>query len=408
MKFLPTGALLLASIVCVQQPAQNTPTTTPAPKPTGTVTGHVFASDTQRPARFAQVVLLWKKPKSADDDDDDDEKKPAAQPEMLTGRSGLDGSFTIPNVPAGDYYIFGEMAGYMLPFKRLTKAEQEDATNETNMEKALADVSLIHVSADHTTTREITIQRGAVISGRVVYDDGAPGTTMLLNLQTDDGDDPLNGSFPGALQNAFLQSRGIVFTDDRGQFRITNVSPGKYRVCVTLVTENNSQWADGRTMSEAPTSAQRMSIYAPGKFRKSEAKMVEIKGSEEVSDVEIKLALDLTHTVSGFIFSKEDHHAPNHSFVELTDPTGEMPERQARVNEQGQFHFSYVPSGTYELLVRGMDSVWASDPHRAAGQGWMIATAYEPVKQSVIVGDQDVKVDDVMVEAVKKNPSESQ
>jgi hypothetical protein len=394
MKFPWPGALLvLASAACAQQPAQSAPKVATLP-PAGIVTGHVTASDTQRPARFVEVVLLLKKQSDSDDDDE----KPSALPELVTGRSGLDGSFTILNVPEGDYYIFGEMPGYLQPYKRLAKID-EDAGDDENMAKAMADVPVIHVTADRATTRDITIKRGAVMSGRVLYDDGSPAPNLRLSWEPVEGVD-LSDSLTISMDMVSRQGN-VSVTDDRGRFRIVGLEPGKYRLLVHVVAEDEFQWSPGGARVAETFSAQQMTVYAPGKFRRSEAQIVEVRGNEEVPDVEIRIALDETHTVSGRIVAKEDNHAPNHSSATLADPTGELPAREVRVNEQGQFHFSYVPSGTYELRIQGRDSVLGPDPRRAGQMTWQIAKDYQPVKLNVLVNDQDVKVDDVLVEAKK-------
>jgi hypothetical protein len=312
----------------------------------------------------------------------------------------LDGSFIITGVPEGDYYIFGEMPGYLQPYKHLAKVDP-DATAEQDMENAMSEVPVIHVAADRTTTKEITIKRGATISGRVVYDDGTPAPNLSLSCEPVEAEDLFASELPTSMEMVSVQANSAS-TDDRGRFRILGLNTGKYRVLVHVVAEDEFQWNPGGARVMETFSAQQMTIYAPGKFRKGEAQVIEVRGDKEVPDVEIKIALDSTHTVTGRIVAKEDNHTPNRSFATLADSTGELPSREVRVNPQGQFHFSYVPPGTYELRIQGRDSFLAPDAHRGGRIGWMIAKDYQWVTLNVVVSDQDVKVDDVLVEAVKK------
>lgn len=392
---------LCCAALWAQESAPNHPLLVTPPSATGTVTGKVTASDTQRSARFVRVALVLKKPVSTNDDDDENK---AAQTELVNGRSGLDGTFTIANVPEGDYYLFGVMSGYLQPYKRI---ENDDEDDDKHLAKAMADVPVVHVSADRITTKDITIVRGATISGSVLYDDGTPATDLRVTLEATSGVDLSDSGLPTSLMIATRQG-DTTLTDDRGHFRATGLAPGKYRVVAHVLAEDEFQWipptAATNQIAINQSFTQELTIYAPGKFRKSEAQVIEVRGDEEVVDVVIKVALDSTRAVSGFVYAKEDHHAPNHSIVRLIDPTGEFSSRLVRVNAQGEFHFSYVPQGTYELVVQGMDSVWRADPHRAAGQGWMIATNYEPIQLSVVVSDKDVKVDDVLVTARKPPP----
>src|ERR1700733_8294095 len=84
--------------------------------PTGTVTGTVIQSDTQRPARLAQVMLMSVGDANASD------RSPEGQVQGIfngrfgggaSGRTGLDGTFTIPNVKPGDYYVVASAPGYV-------------------------------------------------------------------------------------------------------------------------------------------------------------------------------------------------------------------------------------------------------------------------------------------------------
>jgi hypothetical protein len=235
----------------------------------------------------------------------------------------------------------------------------------------------------------------------VMYDDGTPVPNLRLEWEAVEAEDLFTKSLPTSLMILTAQTNSCS-TDDQGRFRMIGLDAGKYRLLAHMTLEDEFQWSSGVGPGARTGSAQTMTVYAPGKFRKSEAQVVEVRGDEEVPDVEIKIALNDTHAVSGRIVAKEDNHAPNHSVVTINDPTGELPSRNVRANEQGQFHFSYVPAGTYELQLRGIDSVLAPNERYAGQMMWQVVKLYQPVKVSVIVGDQDVKVDDVLVEAAKK------
>ena len=102
---------------------------------TGTVAGHVTADDTQRPARFAEVILLAKQ--TAEEVEAEEEEQLAHTPSghkdakttmaMLDGRSTLNGSYSFDNVPVGDYYVFAKLGGYVLPVHAV---EGEKEANE--------------------------------------------------------------------------------------------------------------------------------------------------------------------------------------------------------------------------------------------------------------------------------------
>ena len=102
--------LLLLPVVTLASAAQNNPT---AKSGGGTLTGHVYCADTNAPARMATVQLKPVK---------DVEARSGAHPhstsdEPASGvvQTTLDGSFAIPNVVPGSYYVVVTAAGYLLP-----------------------------------------------------------------------------------------------------------------------------------------------------------------------------------------------------------------------------------------------------------------------------------------------------
>ena len=109
-----------------------------APSPTSAVSGHVICGDTGLPARFAAVQLIPEKPKRAAPvidmanvkDVNDMAKalaKNMAQAQKgtgLTAVSAIDGSFEMPKVPAGTYYVVAQLNGYLSPLSSLSAEDR--------------------------------------------------------------------------------------------------------------------------------------------------------------------------------------------------------------------------------------------------------------------------------------------
>ena len=85
----------------------------------------------------------------------------------------LDGSFSIPAVPQGRYYVIAEQDGYISPLSLFTRAQLNDP-DEAVQQKIARYITTISVTAGHTTQAEVTLIRGAVIAGTVRFEDGAP------------------------------------------------------------------------------------------------------------------------------------------------------------------------------------------------------------------------------------------
>jgi hypothetical protein len=148
-----------------------------------------------------------------------------------------------------------------------------------------------------------------------------------------------------------------------------------------------------------PDHMQTLMLYAPGKFHQNDAQVIEVKGGEEIPDTDVKVALDATHSVSGRVLAKEDRHAPNGAVVSLQDSADKTFRRNASVDVNGEFHLLYVPEGTYVLNVQAADRGELKDPNNPFS--FNVLRSYQRQKVNVIVGNQDTKIDDVMMETVK-------
>jgi hypothetical protein len=87
-------------------------TAQPATKNAAIVTGHVYCADTNAPARLAVVML---EPVSVLGQGNADVRGPQELIHADAVQTGLDGSFTIPNVESGTYYVLAYKPGYLSP-----------------------------------------------------------------------------------------------------------------------------------------------------------------------------------------------------------------------------------------------------------------------------------------------------
>src|SRR5579885_2667060 len=82
---------------------------------TGTVSGHVYCTDTNAPARMATVVL---QPAGAIDAiTPGEDKRIDSRGEAV--QTLMDGSFNIQHVEPGTYYVIASLAGYVSPLAPL-------------------------------------------------------------------------------------------------------------------------------------------------------------------------------------------------------------------------------------------------------------------------------------------------
>jgi hypothetical protein len=383
-----------------------------APAATGTVTGVITCGDTQRPARFAGVTLMpvpEDKPPAKRMTQKEMEADPAAAMKMvqsqmglmtmLQEQTGLDGSYTIANVPPGDYYLSPTVPGYVSSLAAAQAAAPPGATGK----KLYAGVPVVHVEVNRTARGDVTLDRGAAVFGTVAFDDGAPAGREVVTLEKVESakSEDSAGVVVGDMAMMFAGGgTNTAFADDRGRYRLAGIPPGDYTVTVTMQTAAAFSMRNGQMDASGMFQSSPILVYSPGTLHKKEATKVTLGAGEEKGDVNITVNLTGMHSVSGSIGSAVDHHALNAGKVALTDTTDKDFKRTASVDSTGAFTVSYVPPGTYTLEVSGgADTEPAKKKATAAFVSFASAhtlKSYDSASQQLIVDATDVT--DVHVE----------
>jgi hypothetical protein len=341
-----------------------------------TVTGRVTCSDTQRAARFATVTLIGA------DQVQSQGNNGGGFGRRVTARTDMDGNFAVQAEP-GDYYVTATAMGYASPVAEVAARLQSGATAAD----LLASLPEVHVAESGGATANITLDRGAVIQGRLQWDDGTPATGVNVSVQstaqsTNQPSDltrvvsQLGGGFGGGLG-------GFQSSDDRGVFRVTGLAPGSYWVRATMMTPSADPGAGG---------PQRMSsivMYAPGKVRRTDAQVVMLKSGEERDDLQFVLDLSSLHTVSGHVGSTDQGNIEAGT-VRLTDSQDSSLTRMAMIQADGSFVVQWVPAGTYTLAVSNASNVPSQGFGRRQQSDSGSSTSYAPFQESLTVTDTDV------------------
>jgi protocatechuate 3,4-dioxygenase beta subunit len=384
----------------------------------GSVSGHVTCGDTQKPARFATVMLLAVPTSITPAFDPNAKADPAAMAAMMKAtmsginivqtQTGVDGSFVAPNVAPGDYYVFASVPGYVQPLNQVQAAQNAGV----DLSKPIPGITMVHVAADHAASGDVTVERGAAVSGKVLWDDGSPVPRAIVTVQVSttgtDGapvtakpkDLPpqfgmlsMAGGFSGG------GGSGIVATsDDLGQYRIAGLAPGSYAVKVTLQVHSNFSMQAGAMNLNSIIADKPLVLYAPAALHRADAKALTLKRGDEQTDEDVTINLAGMHTVSGRVSSAEDHHGINSAMVELTDASDKDVLRGAGVDASGGFSVTFVPPGTYNVTVTDAEDTQPANKQGAGKQPTGIikftspetVRSYEDGKQSVIVTDSDV------------------
>ena len=312
-------ALLSLSAASIASPAHaQTTTKNSAPQPTGSarITGRVLASDDGRPVRRAGVRLSG----SAAGTQSSDPKRTYLQREVQTDD---DGGFSFVDLPAGSYYI---NVGRTNGFVELARAK--------------------HVTVDEGRAIEIPIrlERTGAIVGRIAdrNGEGLLGIEVFAVRRSE---------FRGRVTlMADYGSRGS--TNDLGQFRLFNLSPGDYFV-VAAPPVTTRPVDSPRDLSTTRRSGF-LKTYYPGSQEVGDARLVVVRPGQDVANVDFSLASGPLASVT--IDAVDSHGQPlsREAAATLTvvgDVYLSSSMRQASRADGGQLMFREVPPGDYYLIV---------------------------------------------------------
>ena len=192
-----------------------------------------------------------------------------------------------------------------------------------------------------------------------------PGT--IAGAVLDELGEPVVGVVVGVVERIrvagagrYMSGRAAV-TDDRGHFRIIDLTPGDYLVQVpgsaasTPVNPIPTPWP-GQPPSPPPDEAGQQRTYAtafhPGVATASQAQVVSLRAGETREGVDIRLAPSRATRLEGTIEGPSDWVSG--LAVRLVPESGtgiaaEAPE--TRTDSTGQFVFERVPEGAYTLVA---------------------------------------------------------
>lgn len=325
-----------ATMLCAQQDAKSTGVT---------VSGHVFLQDTNGPARMATVML---EPTEFVDASRSDKKLDKAVMTQSV-QTVLDGSFTIPNVQPGAYYVVASAPGYISPLYSLLAPSDESQKDGDVSKTPAALAPRITVQANLPASVNVTLERGAAISGTVLYDDGSPASNLRIQLLVRNKDKwTTSPSMP------FSEPIPSTLTDDRGHYRISGLPAGQYAVEARLSLQ---KWLyevneHGNTMSTT-SEVYSFPVYSANHIRMKDAEGISVTQGEDRGGADMEIPVSRLHTLRGNVIAAHDGHLVNGGRVQLLYSDDKSVLDSAEVTRDADFNFSFVPEGDYILRVSG-------------------------------------------------------
>ena len=351
-----TWPLLLLPLIPIPAPAQSDS----APKPaTSTVTGHVYCADTNTPARLASVML---DPVRAVEEAGSKPSSSHGERLLLTAvQTTLDGSFVIPKVAPGTYYIVAYKTGYLSPLSTFP-TEVLEHPSEEDRARIAAVVPIVKVEAGLPASLDIRLERGAAISGTVLFDDGSPAADLAVHalIRHTEGKKQSWTSLP---PTPFMMD-SEVHTDDLGRYRLVGLAPRDYIVQIDLELQNRDFGVEigGHGRSRQDRSIARIAFYSGGTARKRDATSFKLAAGDEHSGEDITIPLSKLHTLSGELVSAHDGHVLNSGNISLRDPDDQSEVESCKIGRvDGKFHLPFIPEGNYTLHVSNAADVTYED-----------------------------------------------
>ncbi len=362
-------------------------------EPNATLSGRVICADTNGPARFAKVYLKSTTPNKSSGDDlfsalaaspppgppgspakaaakvspEDAAERKANQANAarvlsalsdLTYSStvGSDGTYTFTKVKPGTYYVHATVPGYIDPLTAFT-SEELTSDDPAVRQRIAAIATPVTITGDEAVHADLRLERGASITGRVLYDDGTPAAGWIVRIVYNSPAVGVAPLLPGGFDASDLDLSHlseISSTDDTGRFRIAGLATGDYIVQARLVASSlgtsgfNPITTGSGSNALAARMGLRLTVYSGDALRLADAKPVSVRTGDDRSGVDLIMPLRALHSISGHVAARTDAHSVNAGTVELIgqDDAGKPDSSLhfvANILSDGSFRFDYVP-----------------------------------------------------------------
>jgi protocatechuate 3,4-dioxygenase beta subunit len=289
-----------------------------------TVSGRVLEEGTQTPIAAAQVTLFRFQRMSTQRAFPGPER-----PRIAT--TDANGRYVFEGVDAGQYRIAIQKAGFAAP--------DEFAING----RGLIDLK----AGERRTDVNMTMQRGAVIVGRVFDASGEPLADVRVMAMRKA---PLPPAMPpGAAGADFLVPGGQgAQSNDLGEFRLFGLPSGEY--IVQAIPNQNFG-------SQAPSATTRITTFYPGTSDLAAAQRISVGPGQTVGDIAMTMIEVPAFQVSGVVLTEAGRPVANAMIRLHVEERGVRPfqmmgpSNQSRTDASGRFTIDGVTSGTYTLLA---------------------------------------------------------
>lgn len=352
--------LPLAVVLCGQQ----VPTAQQAEKK-GSISGTILNAMTKDPVRKAEVILMRR---------GGPVPMTGAQPGLGGGQGGqmgpsasnfrgqpgsfgsqgsgrgsktsttdADGKFTFTDLDVGSYVLISRRTGLI------------DTRYGARTMNGMGTSITVSEGQEVKSIRVEMLPQG-VVAGRVLDEDGEILQGVQVQLINTKVFTTANSQM-ARVSRGMRMFGGMSRTDDRGEFRIANVSPGSYLLQVSP--------QNGRMTDEAGTNRAYVTTYFPGVYDSSAAEKITVTPGAELSGFQVRLQKTEVYSVKGSLVNPEGQVPPGYSIYLM--PKGKvstMTPTAFRRQNDGGFELQNVLPGSYTLIARAQNGPRNALMHR--------------------------------------------
>jgi protocatechuate 3,4-dioxygenase beta subunit len=358
-----------------------------APAATGRISGRVTAEGTNAPIAGARVMVFPMMRRGAPP------TGPMAIPPQ--GLTDQDGRFVFNGLAPGEYRVDVQKTGF---------ASSMDPTTRPRTYTVAAGQALDNIS--------IVLQKGAVISGKVLDQKGEPVTdaqVMALRRITPPG------ASTAAPRLVPTPMQGPQMTNDIGEYRVAGLAPGEYFIAASPRTMGFAGPGAASTTGKGGGTPTTTTTYYPGTTDQVGAQAITVAAGAEVSNIVFTLQSVPAYRISGLVVDENGAPIAHAMVMLMNDPRSGMmfmgPHGNAQTGDDGRFSIGDVTPGAYRLnasvpmMMTSGGGIGASSVVTGGGgsfTSWSIASSdgvtttrtvntTPPQPQEVVVTDADVR-----------------
>ena len=291
----------------------------------GQISGRVYRSDTGEPVPKAQVELYPSDPETVK----------AAGPERIV-RTGPDGTFVFPDLPAGSFGVSVWHNG----FSEFSPQEDErDQPGFITLKPGQKLESLaLRLHPTGVIAGQVSDEEGEAVQGLEVF-------ALRIDFQ------------PGGRKQVSASARTV--SDDLGNFRMPNLPPGSYYVSAGGLIEHPME-AVG--LKQGPTGgAQYRNTFYPGTSSLDEAQVLKVGPELATNDIRFTVPTEGNYAITGKVLSGARRLTPKDAEVscQRVDAAGytfRAAGQTVQMESDHSFKFSSLPPGDYTLSVKTVNA----------------------------------------------------